>query len=107
VKIAVSCRAPGAEAPVEPRFGRAPWYVVHDPDAQSWESLRNESAELAGGAGVRAAQFLIDRGVGVVLTGRCGPHALEVLEAASVDVVTSITGTAGEAVAAHGVKGGR
>ena len=51
-----------------------------------------------GGAGVRAAQTVVDEGVGAVVAGEVGPKAYEVLDAAGVRVYARITGKVRDAL---------
>ncbi|MEJ5357322.1 MAG: NifB/NifX family molybdenum-iron cluster-binding protein [Desulfobacterales bacterium] len=97
MKIAISASRPSLEAPLEPRFGRAPWFLILDPDAQTVEELANP-ASSAGGTGIETARRIAERGATHVLTGRCGPNAAGVLSAAGVVLVEGCSGTVREAL---------
>jgi predicted Fe-Mo cluster-binding NifX family protein len=58
-----------------------------------------------GGAGIQAAQFVIEQGAQAVLTGNVGPNAYNVFRAASVPIYLLTGGTVREAVEAY--KAGR
>lgn len=98
MKIAVSATAPSASAPVEERFGRCACFVVFDENGNMLETIINEGAASAEGAGIRTARLLIDRGVNVVLTGRVGPKAMQALPAAGMVVYTGVAGTVAESL---------
>lgn len=101
MKIVVSARGPALSAPVDPRFGRARWLLLYDTDDGSCATLDNAAeADAPQGAGVRSAQRVVDAGAGCVLTGRCGPKAFAVLQAAGVAVCICAEGSAADAVAA-------
>ncbi len=100
MKIAVTARGPTPDSPVDERFGRAYWLLVHDEHSGAWEAVDNTQARNAvQGAGIRAAQEVASRGVGAVLTGVTGPKAYRALDAAGIAVYHGARGTAEDAVA--------
>ncbi|MFC2070098.1 NifB/NifX family molybdenum-iron cluster-binding protein [Chloroflexota bacterium] len=101
MKIAISMSEPELEADIEPRFGRCPYFIRVDPETMEFEAIKNSSAGASGGAGVSAAQMISGQGVEAVLTGRCGPNALEVLTAARIKVITGVYGKARDAIEAY------
>jgi predicted Fe-Mo cluster-binding NifX family protein len=101
MKIIVSAVDPGPDARVEPRFGRAPWYVAYDPESGQYESFENPYLDRQSGAGIQAAQLVLDRKAGAIITGRCGPNAFGTLSAAGVTVYGGAGGTVREAVEAQ------
>ena len=46
----------------------------------------NPAAQAQGGAGIQAAQFVVDRRADAVITVRCGQNSAEVLQAADIAV---------------------
>jgi len=98
MKVAVTAVGNDLDAEVDPRFGRAPYFLIVETDDMSFEALVNEAAEASGGAGPAAAQAVADAGAQVVLTGNCGPNAHRTLEAAGVKVFIGVAGNAREAV---------
>jgi predicted Fe-Mo cluster-binding NifX family protein len=86
-KIAVSCEGPSLDAPVDPRFGRAAGFLVVDSDTLVFDYLDNGASQvMAQGAGIQAAERVVRAGARVVLTGVVGPKALQVLEAAGIQI---------------------
>ena len=101
MKVAVSATGSGLDSAVDPRFGRAPWFVVVDTDTGQAKAIDNAAAAGAGsGAGVSAAQTVVREGAEYVLTGHCGPNAFRTLEAAGARVIVGVEGTVGQAVEA-------
>jgi predicted Fe-Mo cluster-binding NifX family protein len=98
MKVAVTAVGNDLDAEVDPRFGRAPYFVIVETDDMSFEALANEAADASGGAGPAAAQAVADAGAQAVLTGNCGPNAHRTLEAAGIKVHIGATGTVREAV---------
>jgi predicted Fe-Mo cluster-binding NifX family protein len=101
MKLIISAQGPEPSDEVDPRFGRAPWFIVHDTATGEHTALDNMAqAEATQGAGVQAARNVVASGAAALLTGRCGPKAYDVLSAAGVRVYSGISGTVADAVAA-------
>ena len=101
MKVAISVQGNDLSSPVDPRFGRARGFLIVDPDTGDFDSLTNPNVDAAGGAGIRTAQMISDRGVEAVVTGNIGPNAFRVLDSAGVKVFTGASGTAREALEAY------
>ena len=98
MKVAVSSNEKKLDAQLDPRFGRCAYFLVVNPDDMSFEAFNNQSAAQAGGAGIQAAQFLASQGVAAVITGNCGPNAVQTLSAAGIELFGGQTGTVREVV---------
>ncbi|MEA1907370.1 MAG: NifB/NifX family molybdenum-iron cluster-binding protein [Euryarchaeota archaeon] len=98
MKICVTSTGPGLDSPVDPRFGRCPYFIIVDPETMEYEAVANQSADASGGAGVQAAQTVAEKGVSVVVTGHVGPNAVPVLDAAGIRSLTDASGTVRDAV---------
>jgi len=98
MKVAVSSTGKNFDAQVDPRFGRCQFFIVVNPDDMSFDVLNNESAAQAGGAGIQTAQFLASQGVGAVITGNCGPNAVQTLAAAEIELFSGQAGTVREVI---------
>ena len=70
-------------------FGRTPLFLMVNAAPGEKEYLDNSAAASQGGAGIKAAQILVDHGVEVLVTPRCGENAAKVLEAAGVALYKS------------------
>ena len=92
MKVAVSSNGDSLETQLDPRFGRCAFFLVVNPDDMSFEAFNNESAAQGGGAGIQAAQFLASQGVDAVITGNCGPNAVQTLAAAGVELFAGQAG---------------
>ncbi|MFH1393833.1 MAG: NifB/NifX family molybdenum-iron cluster-binding protein [Candidatus Micrarchaeota archaeon] len=100
MKIAVSTSEGGLKDIVCPVFGRCPTFTIittNEKSIEKTETLPNPGGQAGGGAGVAAAQAVINTGADAVITGNCGPNALAVLLQAAVKVY-SATGTVEDAV---------
>jgi len=98
MKIAVSSSGKDLDSQMDPRFGRCAYFVIVETDDMSFEAFDNENIALGGGAGIQSAQFVASRGAGVVITGNCGPNAVQTLSAAHVEVFVGQSGTVREAI---------
>lgn len=103
MKFAVSSTGKTLDSKVDPRFGRAPFFVIVDSDKGEIISVLDNSAAInaAHGAGINAAAKVAEAGVDAVLTGRVGPKAWAVLEQAGIKVVSDASGTVASAVKAQ------
>jgi predicted Fe-Mo cluster-binding NifX family protein len=86
MKIAVTATGEGLDAPASPIFGRSACISLIETDTLECESLSNPAVSASGGAGIQAAQFLIERGAQALVTGNVGPNAFQVFSAARVPV---------------------
>jgi predicted Fe-Mo cluster-binding NifX family protein len=100
MRIAITARGVDLDSGFEARFGRAPFVLVGESDSDTFEAVENEGSSQSGGAGVAAGQLLADRGVQALVTGRVGPNASRVLQAAGIEVYTLSANTVREALLA-------
>ncbi len=98
MKVVVTSQGPNLDSPVDPRFGRAPYYIFADTETLQYEALENPYVQALSGAGIQAAQFVANKGTEVLLTGSCGPNAFQVLQTAGIKVVVGVVGTVREAI---------
>ncbi|RLD99488.1 MAG: dinitrogenase iron-molybdenum cofactor biosynthesis protein [Aquificota bacterium] len=106
MRVCVTAMSAGLNAQVDPRFGRAAYFVFVDTDSMDSESVPNPSVGAVGGAGIQSAQLVAGRGARVVITGQMGPNAASALSSAGIEVVLGVQGmTVREAVEAF--KAGR
>jgi len=97
-RICLSASGPDLNADVDPRFGRAPYFLFVDPETMEFESLENPHQRADQGAGIQAAEMITQKNPGVLLTGHCGPNAEKVLQAAGISTRYEISGTVKDAV---------
>lgn len=67
-----------------PAFARAPYFLFAEQGSS--EILENPAASAQGGAGLQAAQFLIDQQTTTLITVRCGQNAADVFKAAEIKI---------------------
>jgi len=100
MKLVVSAQGDTLDALTSPVFGRCPTYVFVDSDTMVFEAVANSAANQGEGAGIQAAQFVIEKGAQALLTGNLGPNAFAVLQAAGVVGYFVQEGTVRQAVEA-------
>jgi len=93
MKIAITSSGDNLDSQMDPRFGRCQYFLIVDPDTMDFEAMLNESAMASGGAGIQAAQTIVNVGINAVITGNVGPNAFEVLSAAGIETMTGASGT--------------
>jgi predicted Fe-Mo cluster-binding NifX family protein len=98
MKIVVSASTPDLSSPVDPRFGRCPYFLFVDPETMQFEAVENPNISSSSGAGIQSAQFVAEKEANILLTGSCGPNAFQTLNAAGVEVIAGVTGTVQEAI---------
>jgi predicted Fe-Mo cluster-binding NifX family protein len=98
MKICVSATANSLDAPVDPRFGRCPYFIIMDSETMQSEAVPNVASGAMGGAGIQAAQTIASKGAKVLITGNVGPNAFQALSAVGIKIVTGAYGTVREAV---------
>jgi predicted Fe-Mo cluster-binding NifX family protein len=98
MKICVSATSNSLDAPVDPRFGRCPHFLIIDLDTMQFEAIPNRASNAMGGAGIQAAQIIVSKGVKVLITGNVGPNAFQALSAAGVQIITGAYGTVREVI---------
>lgn len=86
MKLCVSSTGKKLASLVDPRFGRCAHFVILDTATQQVDVISNPSASISRGAGVGAAQKIVDEGCEVVISGNMGPNAFHVLRSAGVKI---------------------
>ncbi len=86
MKVAIPVDKKDMETSVCDSFGRAPYYLVYDTETEEDEFIDNSAAASSGGAGIKAAQTIVDTGADALLTPRCGENAADVLKTADIKI---------------------
>lgn len=90
MKIAIPVEDKSMEANVCPSFGRTPYFLTYDTESKESVFLDNSAAASQGGAGIKAAQTIVDNKISVLLTPRCGQNAADVIKAANIQMYKTI-----------------
>lgn len=101
MKVVVTAQGATLDSPIDSRFGRARYFLLIDTDTghlTAHDNVQNLNAPQ--GAGIQAAQVVVQLGAEAVLTGHVGPKAFATLQAGRVAVHPGATGTVRQAVEA-------
>ena len=99
MKVAITSTGPTLKAEVDQRFGRARLFLIVDTETESVKVVDNEqNLNVSQGAGIQAAETVVNEGAEVLITGHCGPNAFRTLQAAGVRILAGAQGTVGQMV---------
>ena len=99
MKIAISSQGKEMSSTVDPRFGRARYFIVVDTETDAFTVHDNsQNLNAAQGAGIQAATNVANLGVQGVISGNVGPKAHSTLTAAEIDIYIGASGTVQDAV---------
>lgn len=99
MRICITSTGKDLDAQVDAVFGRARYFLLVDPETLEVESVENMPG--AHGAGVQAAQTMVDKGISIILTGNVGPNAFQGLTAAGIKIHLGAKGTGRDALTAY------
>jgi predicted Fe-Mo cluster-binding NifX family protein len=74
-------------------FGRTPYFLIYDTESKESIFFDNAAASSQGGAGILAAQSIVDNKAEALLTPRCGQNAADVINAANINIYKTTNGS--------------
>lgn len=86
MKIAISSMGKDLNSMLDVRFGRCNYFVIYDTEKNTANAVENKGQMSGGGAGIAAAQQIIDENVDVVITGNMGPNAYNLFKNSDIKV---------------------
>jgi predicted Fe-Mo cluster-binding NifX family protein len=99
MKVAVTSQGKDLASEIDPRFGRAKWFLIIDTETGEFESYDNAlNLNAAQGAGIQTAKNVADWAAEAVITGNVGPNALKTLNAANIKIFLTEKRTVQEAI---------
>ena len=104
MKVAIPSDTGDVNGPVSPIFGRCRYFIIFTVDngnITGTQVLENSAWAQRGGAGITAAQLLVNNGVNAIIAYSIGPRAVSVLGPAGVKMYRAIPGSAEENVKAY------
>jgi len=90
MKIAIPVEEKSPQTNVCMSFGRAPYFLIYDTEKKEKIFIDNSAAASRGGAGIKAAQILVDNQADALITPRCGDNAAEAIKAADIKMYKTI-----------------
>jgi predicted Fe-Mo cluster-binding NifX family protein len=99
MKIAITAQDKELSSDIDPRFGRAKWFIVVDTETGDFQAHDNAvNLNAAQGAGIQTGSNIANLGVEAVVTGNVGPNAFRTLNAAGVKIFLADKQTVAEAI---------
>lgn len=84
--VFITAKTSSLDSEVDNRFGRASYFIKLDTENGQMEAFENQAVNQSGGAGIAAAQFIIDHQGQAVISGNFGPNASGALRAANIQM---------------------
>ncbi len=99
MKLAITAQGNNLKSPLDPRFGRAKYFIVVDTETGAFSAADNTvNQNAAQGAGIQAGKRIAELGVEGLITGHVGPKAFSTLQAGGVKIYTGASGTVADAI---------
>lgn len=98
MKICVTAIGNTLDAPIDPRVGRATYFIIVDSENMDFEAIPNSAEDSISDAGVQAVQKIGRKRVDVLITGNVGPNAFRALASAGIRIVADADGTVRQVV---------
>lgn len=86
MNIAITSTGNDLGAAMDLRFGRAAKFIIYDTDQTSFEVINNAHIDADQGAGLKAAETIVNAGAKILVTGDCGPKAFNALKQAGITI---------------------
>lgn len=94
MKIAIPVNKKDLNSDVCQSFGRSPYFLVYNTETKESRYIDNGAAASQGGAGIKAAQNIVDSKADALLTPRCGENAAEVIRTAGIKLYRTASDSA-------------
>lgn len=96
MKIAVPSDGRTLESNICISFGRCEQFLIVDSESMDFSILDNSAVAEMGGAGIKAAQSIVDNSCETLITMHLGENAADVLKPADVKMIRGKSGTVKE-----------
>ena len=101
MKIAIPVDEKTLESSVCASFGRTPYFLIYDTETKESVFIDNSAAASTGGAGIKAAQTIVDNKANALLTPRCGQNAADVIKSADIKIFKTTSASVKDNIAAY------
>ena len=91
MRIAIPVDENNMETNIGVSFGRTPYFLIYDTETKESIFIENSAAASTGGAGIKAAQTIVDNEANALLTPRCGQNAADVIKSADIKLFKTIS----------------
>ncbi|BBO67643.1 hypothetical protein DSCA_15730 [Desulfosarcina alkanivorans] len=93
MKVVISATGRDLTSTVDERFGRCRYFLIVETDDMSFEVVDNDNADLSTSAGIQSASYVASTGAEAVITGNCGPKAMQVFAETNIRIILGQQGT--------------
>jgi len=93
MKIVMPVEEQSVDSNICQSFGRTPYFLIYDMATNESIYVDNSAIATQGGAGIKAAQIIVDHKAKGLITPRCGEKAAAVIKAANIDMYKAIEGS--------------
>ncbi|HPR33751.1 MAG TPA: NifB/NifX family molybdenum-iron cluster-binding protein [Prolixibacteraceae bacterium] len=87
MKIVITSTGDQLSSKMDDRFGRAPWFCVHDTNTGENSFIANPFVDSMGGAGTKTSEMVAEIGAAKIISGHFGPKAKTVLEKFDIQLI--------------------
>jgi len=99
MKVVVTSQGESLDSAIDPRFGRAKYFILVDIETGQFTVHDNsQNLNALQGAGIQSAQNVVNLGAEAVITGNVGPKAFSALQAVNMKICLTSAATVKEAV---------
>ncbi len=98
MKVVITALGSDLQAKVDPRFGRAKYFIIIDTETMEYETIFNEGINKVFGAGMQSSQLINFKKVSVIITGNIGPNAHQALATEKIKIYQGIDTTVEKAI---------
>lgn len=88
--IGIPVEKDSMNASISDHFGRTNFFLVYNTDNKESTFIDNTAANSTGGAGIKAAQTIVDNKVDILISPRLGQNAAEVINSQNIKLYQSI-----------------
>ena len=92
MKICISATGNNLDAFLDPRFGRAVYFLIVDDKGKLIKAIKNTGTQAMRGAGSSAAQIVVNEKVEIMITGNIGPNAFTALNLSGTNIFIASPG---------------
>ena len=86
MKIAMPVDEKVVNPKINNNFGRTPYFAIYETETKAFNVIDNSGNVSQGGAGIKAAQELVNAKVEAVIVPQCGENAAKVLRSANITI---------------------
>ncbi|MCS7233265.1 MAG: hypothetical protein N3C62_03735 [Synergistetes bacterium] len=90
MKIAISALGDSLESIASLDFCRAPYFIIYEIEKDNYESMPNLYSDIKRSVGVQVAQFLVDKGVKIVISDGFDPWVYQFFKFYGVELFKAL-----------------